>query len=159
MEQLMELFLKNGLRPFQLDCDFIELENKLTPSELSALLVLDFYGELSMSEIAHHLGSPMSTLTNMVHRLQKRNYIERYRDARDGRVYRVMLASDGKEIVQVAKKRINLMISKINEVLTPEEYEQFLTLALKVGKAIQQQPLQENIERSRSTVRKIKIEE
>jgi DNA-binding MarR family transcriptional regulator len=161
MEQFMELFLTSGLRPLQLDAEFAEFEKKLTPSELTTLLMLDFYGELSMSELAKHLGAPLSTLTSMVNRLQKRKYIDRKRDIRDRRVYRVRLTSAGEEIVKRAKEKMNEMLDRVNEALTADELQHFITLALKVAKAIQHRPHQrlQKQDEAQAEARKIHIED
>ncbi|SMO56658.1 MarR family winged helix-turn-helix transcriptional regulator [Melghirimyces algeriensis] len=137
MEQLMEFFLKKGLRPFQLDTLMEELEQKLTHSELTTLLFLDYYGELSMSELAQQLGAPLSTLTSMIHRLQKRKLIQREKDLKDRRIYLVKLTADGEGVTQTAKKKINHLFDRVQMALTPQELQQFMSLAVKVAKAIQ----------------------
>ncbi|MDR6226253.1 MarR family winged helix-turn-helix transcriptional regulator [Desmospora profundinema] len=158
MEQLMEFFLKNGLRPLQLDAQLEELEQKLTHSELTTLLFLDRYGELSMSELAAQLGAPLSTCTSIIHRLQKRKLIHRERDAKDRRIYLVKLTADGEGMVQKAKEQINAMFERVQAALTPEELQQFMFLTLKVAKAIQNEPKQIK-QHKKAEVRRIQIED
>jgi DNA-binding MarR family transcriptional regulator len=137
MHQLMELFLKNGLKPFLMDSEFEELEKQVNRSDLMTLLVLDLRGEISMSDLAYELGAPLSTLTSIINRLLRKDYIERKRSEQDGRVLLVRLTAGGKDLVNQAKGSIDQQFKRIEQVLTPEELQQFISLALKVAKAFQ----------------------
>jgi len=159
MDQLMELFLKNGLKPFQLDAEFEEIEKKITHSELMALLLLDLYGKQSMSDLAHHLGAPLSTLTSIIQRLQKRGYILKQKDERDRRIYLVQITDEGKTIVQLGKDKMNELMDRVTQALSAEELQQFIMLGLKVSKAIQDGPIHSKETNQSSTIRKIQIED
>src|SRR5690554_4742236 len=137
MQQLMELFLKNGLKPFLMDSEFDELEKQVNRSGLMTLLVLDLRREISMSDLAYELGAPLSTLTSIINRLLKKGYIERKRSDQDGRVLLVKLTDAGTAIVNEAKMNIDLQFKRIEQALAPEELQQFISLALKVAKALQ----------------------
>ena len=51
-----------------------------------------------MSELANSLGLDKSTLTRNINILINRNLVEKYRDAQDLRVYKVILADEGEQI-------------------------------------------------------------
>lgn len=158
MHQLMELFLKNGLKPFLLDSEFEDLEKEVNRSDLMTMLVLDLRGEISMSDLAYELGAPLSTLTSIINRLLRKSYIERNRSNQDGRVSLVKLTSTGANLVNQAKTNIDLQFKQIEQALTPEELQHFITLALKVAKALQNR----HVETKKSTeniVRKISIDD
>ena len=69
MEQIFELFIKNGLRPLSLLPEMAGLEQAVNRSDLAALLMLHFRGELAMSAFAGELGVPLSTMTSLAKRL------------------------------------------------------------------------------------------
>ena len=68
LDQMLELFLQNGLRPLSFLSETAELDREVNRSELTALLVLQFRGQLTMSALASHLGVPLSTTTSLVKR-------------------------------------------------------------------------------------------
>ncbi|UUZ80099.1 MarR family transcriptional regulator [Paenibacillus sp. P26] len=74
MQQLYELFLKSGLRPFAFMSDTLQLEQKLTRSDMSTLLILLFKGDMTMSELASVMGAPLSTMTSIAKRLEQKGY-------------------------------------------------------------------------------------
>ena len=49
LDQMLELFLQNGLRPLSLLSETAKFEQEVNRSDLSALLVLHFRGEMSTS--------------------------------------------------------------------------------------------------------------
>ena len=65
LDQMLELFLKNGLRPLSFLSETAELDREVNRSELTALLMLHFRGQLTMSALASHLGVPLSTATSL----------------------------------------------------------------------------------------------
>ncbi|PYI53466.1 MarR family winged helix-turn-helix transcriptional regulator [Paenibacillus flagellatus] len=138
MEQLFELFFRNGLRPLSLLDGAAELESKMNRSELAALLTIRYRGRLTMSELATELGAPLSTVTSLAQRLVRKGWIERTRSDADQRVYWVRLTDEGKAIGDRAYATMSVWFERVQAALTPKELEQFLALALKVGKALQQ---------------------
>jgi DNA-binding MarR family transcriptional regulator len=158
MEHILELFLKNGLRPLNLLADISGLERKVNRSDIVALLMLHIYGEMAMSELAENLGAPLSTVTSLAKRLIKKGLIERNRSNKDQRILLVQLTGDGQQLALQARKVIENIINRMQEALSTDELNQFVSLALKIGKALQQKEdtktgLQDN------KLRKIPIED
>jgi DNA-binding MarR family transcriptional regulator len=137
METFIELFLKNGLRPLQFYQNLEQWEKEFNRSELTTIMMLHHRGELSMSDLAHELGLAMSTLTNVIRRLIGRELILRERNEKDRRVYMVKLSPKGLEIAEQMWDQLQHMFNKVQSVLTAEELQQFVSLSLKVAKAIQ----------------------
>ncbi|MFD0589038.1 MarR family winged helix-turn-helix transcriptional regulator [Paenibacillus sp. GCM10027627] len=158
MEQMLELFVKNGLRPFHVFPEARELEKSMNSSEVSALVLLHFYGDLTMSEWAELLGAPLSTVTSLSKRLVRKGMIDRRQSEQDQRIIRVRLTAEGKELAAQVKAVMESTIARVQKALTDEELAQFVTLAVKVGKAIQQDGKTEKGKPSKA-LRTIQIED
>ncbi len=159
MQQLLELFLQNGLRPFQLDAELAAYEKIVTHSELITLLILELKGPRTMSDLAHDLGSPHSTLTSITNRLTRRGFVQRERLAKDRRVIEVQLTDAGGALARDIRQRIELMLLKVENALTPQELQQFITLAIKVAQAVQQPDVKKGQQDQPTQLRSIPIEE
>ncbi|NOU72823.1 MarR family transcriptional regulator [Paenibacillus sp. LMG 31458] len=138
MQQLFELIFKNGLRPLSMFPDTTYLELQLTSSDFSTLLLLKFHGQLTMSQMADHLGAPLSTVTSIAKRLVRKGYIYREKSQQDQRIIVNRLTEDGELIAEEALGTMNVMFGRIENALTAEELQQFIHLSLKVAKALQQ---------------------
>jgi len=156
MEQLLSLFLKHALKPLLFHSEINEIEKKVTRSELIALLMLKQRKQSTMSQLANDLGTPVSTVTNISQRLSKRGWIERKRDDNDKRVILVTLTPDGEMLADRILEVIKSIFQRVEEALTPEELQQFISLLLKVAKAVQNVDLPERRERVAS--KRIQIE-
>lgn len=157
MEQLITLFLKNGLKPLVMDQEINEIAKKVTRSELIALIMLKQRGQSTTSQLATDMGIPLSTVTNISQRLSRRGFIKRERDITDKRVILLKLNTTGEELARQVLEIMNSAIQKIKEGLTPEELEQFIMLLLKVAKIVQTNQQEEKKEET--TLRHIKIED
>ncbi|MDF2651769.1 MAG: transcriptional regulator [Paenibacillus sp.] len=159
MEQMLELFLQNGLRPLSNLSETTDLERKVNRSELTALLLLYFRGQLTMSALASQLGVPLSTTTSLVQRLVRKGLVERTQSTRDQRIMNVELTGEGRQLALQAKAIMENMLTRVQAALSREELEQFLTLAVKVGKALQQNKEQQGSGRKDGELRKIVIDD
>ncbi|MDD9266709.1 MarR family winged helix-turn-helix transcriptional regulator [Paenibacillus sp. GCM10023248] len=137
MQQLFELFFKNGLRPLSVFPDTSHLELQLTSSDFAALLLLKFHEQLTMSQMADFLGAPLSTVTSIAKRLVRKGYIYREKSQQDQRIIVNRLTEDGELIAEEALGTMNKMFGRIESALSAEELQQFIRLSLKVAKALQ----------------------
>lgn len=140
MDQLIELLFKQGLRPLSVFPDASALEEQLSSTDLSALMVLQFHNEMTMSDFAGELGAPLSTATSIAKRLQKKGWIARNPSHIDQRSILISLTAEGKQLADKGKETLNAMFERVQKALTPEEITQFVQLMIKVGKALQQSP-------------------
>ncbi|WP_274649353.1 MarR family winged helix-turn-helix transcriptional regulator [Paenibacillus humicola] len=136
-DRMRELFLQNGLRPLSFLSETAELDRKVNRSELTALLVLHFRGQLTMSALASHLGVPLSTATSLVKRLVRKELVDRRQSAKDQRVMLVELTGEGLELAMQVKAVMDGMLARIQSALSQEELEQLLSLAVKALRAVQ----------------------
>ncbi|MBB3109620.1 DNA-binding MarR family transcriptional regulator [Paenibacillus phyllosphaerae] len=158
MQQLYDLFLKTGLRPFAFMTETQPLEQKVTRSDLSTLLILLFRGDLTMSELAAEMGAPLSSMTSIAKRLERKGFIARATSAQDQRVKRVTLTQEGKQIAKESEQMMLSLLGRLEAVFTPEELEQFTMLVLKAARAFQSDGPSKLPETKKASV-KITIEE
>jgi DNA-binding MarR family transcriptional regulator len=158
MEQLLELFFKNGLRPLNLIFDTTDLELKVNRSDLAALLMLHIHGEMPMSELAEDLGAPLSTATSLAKRLVKKGLIERNQSIKDQRILLVRLTDEGQRLALQARKIIESIIARVQATLSTDELNQFISLALKIGKALQSKEV-EKLQQQDNKLRIIRIDD
>lgn len=156
MEQLLEQFFKNVLRPLSLFPDTSHLEAHFTSSDLSVLLLIKIHGQLTMSEMAKHLGAPLSTVTSISKRLVRKGSIYREKSTQDQRIIVNRLTKEGDMIAEEVLDLMKDTFNKVEEALTPEELQQFLYLELKVAKALQQEAPSKRMNKPRQ-VRSIEI--
>ena len=160
MDQMLDLFLQNGLRPLSFLSETAELDREVNRSELTALLVLHFRGQLTMSSLASQLGVPLSTTTSLVKRLVRKGLVERIQSTKDQRIMHVEITGEGEKLALQAKKIMESMFLRIQSSLSKEELQQFLSLAVKVGRAMQGKPNNENREPAdQRSSRKIAIDD
>ncbi len=158
MQQLYDLFLKTGLRPFSFMSDTLQLEQNVTRSDMSTLLILLFRGDLTMSELAAEMGAPLSSMTSIAKRLERKGYIARATSVQDQRVKLVTLTQEGRLLAKEWEQIMLAMLGRLEAVFTPEEMEQFTTLLLKAARVFQDGgPVKSHETKARSI--KIRIEE
>lgn len=158
MQQLYDLFLKTGLRPFAFMTDTHQLEQKVNRSDLSTLLILLFRGDLTMSDLAAEMGAPLSSMTSIAKRLERNGYIARATSAQDQRVKLVTLTQEGRQLAKEWENIMMAMLGRLETAFTPEEMEQFTTLLLKAARVFQEAgPIKPHEAKSHPI--KIKIEE
>ncbi|MGG2196462.1 MarR family winged helix-turn-helix transcriptional regulator [Paenibacillus validus] len=158
MEQILELFLKNGLRPLSMLPDMAGLERVVNRSEIAVLLMLHFRGKMTMTALASELGAPLSTMTSLAQRLVRKGLIERRQSGTDQRIILVQLTDEGLQLVLQVKATIEKVFIRVQAALSADELNQFLALAVKIGKAVQERETG-GTEAQTSKVRNIPIED
>lgn len=158
MQQLYDLFLKTGLRPFAFMTDTLHLEQKVTRSDLSTLLILLFRGDQTMSDLAAEMGAPLSSMTSIATRLERKGLIARAISAQDQRVRLVTLTQEGLRLAKEWELIMHGMLGRLESAFTPEELEEFTRLLFKAAKVFQsEEPVRQH--EAKSSTRKINIEE
>ncbi|WP_134687504.1 MarR family winged helix-turn-helix transcriptional regulator [Brevibacillus migulae] len=157
MHKLYDLFLKTGLRPFAFMTDMLQLEQKVTRSDLATLLILLFRGDLTMTELAAEMGAPLSSMTSIAKRLERKGYIARATSPKDQRVKLVMLTQEGIRLAKEWEHIMLGMLGKLEAAFTLEELEQFTLLSFKAIKVFQdEEPVK--LEETKNRPAKIKID-
>ena len=79
----------------------ILVDFEITPPLFDALLWISKHDiEMTIGELSANLGLAYSTTTDLVDRLEKRNFVERVRDSEDKRVVRLRLLMKGRELIE-----------------------------------------------------------
>ncbi len=125
MVQLMEAPMKLGKHPLP--------ELALSPSEIRVLIFLGEKGETIMTELASAIDTPLSTVTRITDRLEKKGLIVRSRSDRDRRIVIVAPSEKGKMLHDNAREHQLALAFKMLELLTPGERKTFIELASKLA--------------------------
>lgn len=106
----------------------------LTMSQFGVLEALYHLGPMSQSEIGTKLLKSGGNVTLVVDNLEKRDLVQRERDADDRRVVTVSLTPAGRDLIRRIFPEHVAAIVKEFSVLTPEEQEMLGHLCRKMGK-------------------------
>jgi DNA-binding MarR family transcriptional regulator len=96
-------------------------------TELKALSAFsEADGEYSISDLSSNSYIPLSNMTPIIKRLEKRGIVNKYRDARDERYVRVCLTDEGKELLnKFMKKRMHEIEHIIGQLSQKNQKELF----------------------------------
>ena len=72
----------------------------ISGSQLAAIEKLYCQDGLTLGELSEKMGLSASTITGLVDRLERDNYVRRMRDGADRRVVRIFFTSEGKQILE-----------------------------------------------------------
>lgn len=102
-------------------------------SDFAVLEVLLHKGPQPISTIGQKVLLTSGSITTAIDRLQNRRLVIRERDAMDGRIFRVRLTPDGKELIQKAFASHTQNLETVVDVLTDEERRELVRLLKKLG--------------------------
>ena len=119
--ELIFLFLIDLQRLFRLNISI----NDLTYSQTLAIISIPDDG-IEMSELAWTLGLDNSTVTRLVIRLEKKNWVERKQSLRDQRAIKVFLTNKGDIIQHDIEKEIDNIGEKIKTEVEKDQNEALL---------------------------------
>lgn len=87
----------------------------MTQSQYNILIVLKLEGrDLTQIELGDRLVSSRSTITSLIDKLEKKQFVQRKRVSGDRRVYEVHLTDTGRKALDVAEKAY---VKKVEEVM------------------------------------------
>ena len=98
-----------------------QAEGEITPSQMSALSVLDKRGELTLGELAAIERIAPPSMTRIAARLEETGLVERRSDSTDRRVARVALSPAGVKLLRETRERGDAYVSGRLSVLSPDE--------------------------------------
>lgn len=106
---------------YSADTDVLLKPKGLSSSKWRILMILHEHGRLSMSNIAIHAVSNLSTITKIVYKMQESELVLTAPSAEDGRITEVTLTSHGEEQLVVARELISRLVEKAFRGLYTEE--------------------------------------
>lgn len=151
-------FIFDHLKTFFFPEEWLDLDLNFSKTELISLLLVERYGEMSMSQICEAMNMPMSTATGIIDRMVKKGVIGRQRSDSDRRVVVVCITKKGEEVTNHWKKIFFEYITQIEEALTEEERQVIFKVFLKVMDIINRKVKTTATPESITNIHKIEIE-
>jgi DNA-binding MarR family transcriptional regulator len=102
-----------------------------TYNDLRTFELIDAKGLVNMRELSEELQLPMSTLTGIVDKLVKKEFVRRARTDEDRRVVQVELTESGRKMICLRKTAHTSVCEGILNALTDEEQNELLRLLKK----------------------------
>ncbi|MEN1760287.1 MarR family winged helix-turn-helix transcriptional regulator [Anoxynatronum sibiricum] len=152
-------FVTDNLKKIFFPEEWLELDMKVSKTELFALLYLSRKENTTMTELAATMGLPMSTATGLMDRLVRQQYVRRGRSEEDRRIVVLVLTEAGQELVDNFKKVMSEYFAMIMDDLTVEEHQLLMRIALKVFRKLKQRKESEEEQVVQETgIKRIEIE-
>ena len=98
-------------------------EDRLSWTSFVALWVLWVWGEMESRDLAAAIGISRPTSTGVVTTLERRGFVRRRKNAKDGRMVRVSLTERGRRKIEALFPRFNAEESAVTSDLTPDEQD------------------------------------
>jgi len=122
--QIIKLFFSQYFRK-TMTTNTLDDAHDFSLTELKALSAfIDGDGEYSISDLSSNAYIPLSNMTPIIKRLEKRGIVKKYRDARDERYVRVCLTDEGKGLLKRFMKRRTHEIEHIIGQLSQENQKE-----------------------------------
>lgn len=96
-------------------------------AELKALSsFIDIHGEYTLSELSSNAHVPLSNMTPIIKRLEKKNIVKKCRNPRDERYVHICLSEEGKQLLsQFMKRRVCEIENIIGKLSKAKQQELF----------------------------------
>jgi DNA-binding MarR family transcriptional regulator len=156
-EKIIDLVLDNLRKVFYPE-EWIQFDLTVSKTELLAMLIVDRYGEVIMSQISDYINAPLSTTTGLVNRLVKNGYLQRERSEEDRRIVAIQLTDQGRNMMTEVKASIGSYLERINTILTTEERKILFQIFMKIIDALSQKNIVSGDNQVEKIIRKIPIE-
>lgn len=128
MRMVLETIIISGKHPLP--------DLAVSPREIKAMILLGDKGETTMTELAAAIDTPLSTVTRIADKLERKGLIVRSRSDRDRRIVVVAASEKGKMLHDSAQEHQLAMSYKMLELLGSEERDIFLKLMTKLAGSI-----------------------
>lgn len=111
---------------------------ELSPREVDVMILLESTegGRLTMTDVASFLGAPLSTVTRLMDRMERKGVIRRLRSEEDRRVVVVEQAEKGRELQEAFDHRKLELATRMMEPLSNGEREILLELMAKLVRGL-----------------------
>lgn len=130
LEQLFHVFEQNIRK---LTALISQQDFPLTKHQFYIMNTLSKGDKHTVGELAEQMFVNPSAITNMMDRLIKTNYIERYRYENDRRVVYIKLTEEGRQIVTDMKKKRKVFFQTYLSVLSQQEIDELISISEKLA--------------------------
>lgn len=108
----------------------------LNPSDVQSLMYVEEHDGCIARDVADFLGVPPTSVTTIVDRLVRRNYLSRGRTEENRRVVVLSLTGAGREVLEQILEEQRRHCSAMLAMLDPTEREQFVAQISDIAKGI-----------------------
>jgi len=129
--EIIDLLLDN-LKKIAFPEEWLDIDLSLSKQELFAMMLMNRYGEIIMSQVADYVNISMSTATGIIDRLVKNGYCDRRRSESDRRIVVISLTDKAKKIIDEIKTIGQGYFDRIMQALSLEEQQAFTSIILKI---------------------------
>ena len=117
----------------------IEIPRNCSQGETGALLYLTFVKNgITSSELAEILNVSLPRIASLLNSLESKKLVEKLTDKEDKRKTIVNITAVGKELVLSKKEEAINRITKVIEKLDEEDINEYIRLAKKIGKIMEE---------------------
>ncbi len=156
--KIMDMILDNMKKLFFPE-DWLQIDMKLSKTELFAMFIVERHGEVIMSKISDEINVSMSTATGIIDRLVKKKYLKRERSDLDRRIVLIKLTEKGQKTIEELKETMSKYLNRIYDVLTDEEIRVLSNIFIKVLNTFSEDEETENKQnKEKAKIKKIEIE-
>ena len=106
---------------------------KVTLQQYFTLNILVKKGRCMVSDLSKNLGVALSTMTELVNRLAKKQFVKKIKDLKDRRIVWINLTKKGAKIIQEINRRKQEHILSILEKLTEKERKLLIDILERVS--------------------------
>ncbi len=117
LDNLLPVLIKH----FQIPQPHKLLGIKITLQQYLALNMLIKKGRCMVSDLSKNLGVALSTMTELVDRLAKKQFVKKIKDLKDRRIVWINLTEKGTKIIQEINRKKQKYILNVLEKLTEKE--------------------------------------
>lgn len=108
-------------------------EYALSPSEASALLIIDSKGDTSQIDIALKLHLKPASIVSLIDELEKLKLVKRQTQKKDRRKYEITLTKKGRQEVKKIRARTQMIENAIKSKLTAKEFSTLFSILNKLS--------------------------
>jgi len=106
---------------------------KITFQQYLALNILIKKGRYMVSDLSKSLGVALSTMTELVNRLVKKQFVKKIKDYKDRRIVWINLTEKGVKIIQEINRKKQKHILSVLERLTKKERQLLIDILVKIS--------------------------
>lgn len=118
--------------------DFTDSElGSMNLKEVNVIIKLGEEDECNMRELAEYLSAAYSTMTGIVDKLVKNDFVERFRTEDDRRVVKVKLTKKGKKLSKWVEEQSIIVYKTMLTYLDKVEQDKFLSIFRKISERMQ----------------------
>ena len=111
---------------------------ELDKSSYFALAIVEDSGSMSVSDLSTRMGLDTSTVSRIVGQLYDLGFVEKEKDSRDGRVYKLKLAPAGEQVLHQACLAKKLLLEMVTRHWTTQDRRKMTDLMERMADSLRE---------------------